>query len=40
MQLFRKKSIADAINQADIVVLAIYFDPIKEFFKTYATYFK
>jgi predicted dinucleotide-binding enzyme len=29
--------IADAIKQADIVVLAIYFDPIKEFFKTYAT---
>lgn len=30
-------TIADAIKKADIIVLAIYFDPIKEFFKTYAT---
>lgn len=30
-------TIVDAIKQADIIVLAIYFDPIKEFFKTYAT---
>jgi predicted dinucleotide-binding enzyme len=29
-------TIADAVKQADIVVLAIYFDPIKEFLKTYA----
>lgn len=29
-------TIADAVKQADIIVLAIYFDPIKEFFKTYA----
>jgi predicted dinucleotide-binding enzyme len=35
--LVQPASIADAIKQADIVVLAIYFDPIKEFFKTYAT---
>ncbi|MEL1242090.1 NADPH-dependent F420 reductase [Flavobacterium flavipallidum] len=30
-------TIADAVKEADIVVLAIYFDPIKEFLKTYAT---
>ncbi|SNR76228.1 NADPH-dependent F420 reductase [Flavobacterium sp. ov086] len=35
--LVQPATIADAIKQADIVVLAIYFDPIKEFFKTYAT---
>jgi predicted dinucleotide-binding enzyme len=35
--LAQPATIADAITQADIVVLAIYFDPIKEFFKTYAT---
>lgn len=35
--LAQPATIADAIKQADIVVLAIYFDPIKEFFKTYAT---
>jgi predicted dinucleotide-binding enzyme len=29
-------TIAEAIRKADIIVLAIYFDPIKEFFKTYA----
>lgn len=29
-------TIADAVKEADIVVLAIYFDPIKEFLKTYA----
>ena len=32
--LAQPSTIADAIKQADIVVLAIYFDPIKEFFKT------
>jgi 8-hydroxy-5-deazaflavin:NADPH oxidoreductase len=35
--LTQPSTIADAIKQADIVVLAIYFDPIKEFLKTYAT---
>jgi len=35
--LVQPATIDDAIKQADIVVLAIYFDPIKEFFKTYAT---
>lgn len=30
-------TIADAVKEADIVVLAIYFDPIKDFLKTYAT---
>lgn len=35
--LAQPATIADAIKQVDIVVLAIYFDPIKEFFKTYAT---
>lgn len=33
--LARAVTIADAIKEAEIVVLAIYFDPIKEFFKTY-----
>jgi predicted dinucleotide-binding enzyme len=35
--LVQPATIADAIKEADIVVLAIYFDPIKEFLKTYAT---
>lgn len=35
--LVQPATIADAVKKADIVVLAIYFDPIKEFFKTYAT---
>lgn len=35
--LAQPATIADAIKQANIVVLAIYFDPIKEFFKTYAS---
>jgi predicted dinucleotide-binding enzyme len=35
--LAQPATIADAIAQADIIVLAIYFDSIKEFFKTYAT---
>lgn len=35
--LTQPATIADAIKQSEIVVLAIYFDPIKEFFKTYAT---
>lgn len=35
--LAQPATIADTIKQADIIVLAIYFDPIKEFFKTYAT---
>jgi predicted dinucleotide-binding enzyme len=35
--LAQPATVADAIKQADIVVLSIYFDPIKEFFKTYAT---
>jgi predicted dinucleotide-binding enzyme len=35
--LAQPATIADAMKQADIVVLAIYFDPIKAFFKTYAT---
>ena len=30
-------TIANAVKEADIVVLAIYFDPIKDFLKTYAT---
>lgn len=34
--LAQPATITDAIKQADIVVLTIYFDPIKEFFKTYA----
>lgn len=38
--LVQPATIADAIKQADIIVLAIYFDPIKEFFKTYATELK
>jgi len=35
--LAQPATIADAIKQADIIVLAIYFDPIKEFLKTYET---
>ncbi|MFV5700855.1 NADPH-dependent F420 reductase [Flavobacterium sp. XS2P12] len=35
--LAQPATIADAIKQANIVVLAIYFDAIKAFFKTYAT---
>lgn len=35
--LIQPATIVDAIKQADIVVLAIYFDPIKSFFKTYAS---
>jgi predicted dinucleotide-binding enzyme len=34
--LVQPATIADAVKEADIVVLAIYFDPIKDFFKTYA----
>jgi len=30
-------TIADAVKEADIIVLAIYFDPIKDFLKTYAS---
>lgn len=29
--------IADALKEADVIVLAIYFDAIKEFFKTYSS---
>ena len=35
--LAQSKEIPVAIKEADIVVLAIWFDGIKEFFKTYAT---
>ena len=35
--LAQPATVADAIKKADIVVLAIYFDPIKALFKTYAT---
>lgn len=35
--LVQPATIAEAVKEADIVVLAIYFDPIKEFFKTYAS---
>ncbi|GAC1387191.1 MAG: NADPH-dependent F420 reductase [Ginsengibacter sp.] len=35
--LSKPTAISDAIRQADILVLAIWFDGIKEFFKTYAT---
>jgi len=35
--LVQPATITDAIKQADIIVLAIYFDPIKEFLKTYET---
>jgi predicted dinucleotide-binding enzyme len=35
--LAQPSTIAEAITEADIIVLAIYFDPIKEFLKTYAT---
>jgi predicted dinucleotide-binding enzyme len=31
------KEIGDAVREADILVLAIWFDGIKDFFKTYAT---
>jgi 8-hydroxy-5-deazaflavin:NADPH oxidoreductase len=31
------KEIGDAVKEADILVLAIWFDGIKDFFKTYAT---
>lgn len=35
--LAQPKEIPAALKEADIVVLAIYFDPIKEFFKQYAS---
>ncbi len=35
--LAQPATIADAVNEANIIVLAIWFDGIKEFFKTYAT---
>lgn len=35
--LARPSEIPAAIKEADIIVLAIYFDPIKEFFKQYAS---
>ncbi|OOV20487.1 NADPH-dependent F420 reductase [Flavobacterium sp. LM4] len=35
--LVQPATITDAVKEADIVVLAIYFDPIKDFFKTYST---
>lgn len=35
--LAQTATVADAIKKADIVVLSIYFDPIKALFKTYAT---
>jgi predicted dinucleotide-binding enzyme len=35
--LAQPAAIADAVKEAEIVVLAIWFDGIKEFFKTYAT---
>lgn len=35
--LAQPKDIPAAIKEADLVVLAIYFDPIKEFFKQYAS---
>lgn len=38
--LVQPTTIADAIKQADIIVLAIYFDPIKAFFQTYAAELK
>ncbi|HTE24461.1 NADPH-dependent F420 reductase [Flavitalea sp.] len=34
--LAQPAAIATAINQADIIILAVYFDVIKELFKTYA----
>src|SRR5664279_4795087 len=33
--LARPATISDAVNDAEIIVLAIWFDGIKEFFKTY-----
>ena len=36
-KLAQPKEIVDAVKDADIIVLAIWFDGIKEFFKTYAT---
>lgn len=36
-QLAQPKEIPAALKEADIVVMAIYFDPIKEFFKQYAS---
>ena len=35
--LVQPKEIKDAVKEADIIVLAIWFDGIKEFLKTYAT---
>jgi len=35
--LAQPKEIIDAVKAADIIVLSIWFDGIKEFFKTYAT---
>ena len=35
--LAEPKEIGDALKEADIIVLAIWFDGIKDFFKTYAT---
>jgi predicted dinucleotide-binding enzyme len=35
--LAQPASIADAINEADIIVLAVWFNAIKELFNTYAT---
>lgn len=35
--LAQPKEISAAIKEADIVILAIYFDPIKEFFQQYAS---
>ena len=34
------KEIADAIQQADVIIPAIYFNALKEFFETYATELK
>jgi 8-hydroxy-5-deazaflavin:NADPH oxidoreductase len=36
-ELAQPATIEDAVEQADIIILAIYFDPIKEFLKTYAS---
>ena len=36
-KLAQPAAIADAVKEADIIVLAIWFDGIKKFFKTYAT---
>jgi predicted dinucleotide-binding enzyme len=35
--LAQPEAIADAVKEADILILAIWFDGIKEFFQTYAT---